>query len=861
MPMLPDLHTCLRQTPWRQLLGIMAANGLSASTRWPKADLVAALQAHLQQPTWLTTIIPAFPAAVQQALQALLQAGGQLPAAGFQERYGALQPYRPWRTAAAAAGPRTPHAPDEEPALPPPWQAPATPAAALWWRGLIYLHPPKADPRIPQQITLPAELLPPLQQLLAQDPIILSSSHLVTLSSARPGQPPDLCWHLALWLATLAAAPVRTLRGGWLPPNTLHALAQRVGLVEADAPFSGRKAAHRPRSERAFPYLAFLHYLACAADFVNRVPPQGGLLALTPLAWRWLAAEHSAQWQQLWAAWRQPVVAVAGPLASLWPSFTPNRQELLLAQLRRLPTDHYIPLADLVEQVHLHDRYQHFGPPPGVAAPSLVTTPAAASSGVFTLPTTFADSDAGDPAADLAPPLPAADPHSDQGDLFDDFRDPDSAELPVDPLADNPVAALCTAPLFWLGLVDCATSTPQPASLASATPLLRLTPLGAWLLGLVGWAAPAFAARPLCTLAGQTPDLILAPPHVAPVHLARLAPLCLWQPPIDASSAQRLQLTAERVGEAVAAGLAPAQLLQILADALGRAPSRRQQQRLRAWATAGQQVRLQPMLVLETADAPLMGRLRSRALVRNRLSIPLSPTRSAVQPAQVAALVQTLRTLGLYVQIPPAYERAQERIADKGAEDRRSEAREGHDGGASLTNAAVDSLSSVSLSSDSLSSLPSLPSLPHSGFLWLLLQLYQGLSAYVPLPMHLPPGLREAIGVQLTLAQQSAAEAAVRQLLAALDQSLRGYHALPNPVAPPQTVEPLPLIKAALAQQTDLTIRYSGGGRNDESTRRITPYYLETRNQIAYLIAWCHLRQAERVFRVDRITAAEVVTG
>lgn len=848
MSNLPTLEACLQQTPWRRLLGLMAANGLAASARWRKAELINALYAHLCQPTLLATIIPAFAPVVHRALQALLHADGHLPAAAFQERYGRLRPYRPWRQAAEGA--------EADQAAP--WVAPASPAEALWWQGLIYLEPPKVNARRPQQVVIPAELLPALRHLLplAQPPdnppaLTVSPSHPVTLSLLpRPGRPPDLVWHMALWLASVAAAPIRLLRGGWLPPTALHALARRLGLAMPTDPIDTLRFRPLPRSERAWPYLAFLHYLARAAGFVTGDGVAGGgLLALTPVAWAWLAAARSAQWRQLWQAWQTAPVELRAPFAFAWPALNRTMHDLLAEQLRRLPTDAFTPLADLVEQLHLHDRYHHFAP-----SPFLVDAQAEPVE---------AEPVEAEPIAAEAEPVEA---DSDYRDLVSDFDEPLPQELPGDPLADDPVAALCRGPLHWLGLLDLALGQAPDAIGQSA---IRLTPHGAWLLAVAGWGAPAFAPPVACTLPARRPDLILAPPQSNPLHLARLAPCCDWQPPAWPALEQQLQLTADRVGPAVAAGLAPAQLLQILEDALGQPPSRRQGQRLRAWAKAGHQLRLVPMLVLESADAQLMGRLRSRKLVRDRLSTPLSPTRSAIQPAHAAALVQTLRTLELYVQLPPAYEPERlesQRAEGSEAEDSGVESSGVEDSGAESSgvdarsaSASNDDQSAAHMTTRRHDHATPRAHDAHAGFLWLLLRFYQEVGAYLPLPMALPAGLREAIGAQLTPAQQSAAEAAVRQLVAALDQSRRGYHALPNPVAPPQTVDPRPLIEAALAAQQDLQITYAGGGRNDQSVRRVTPYYLETRHQIAYLIAWCHLREAERVFRVDRITSAVIL--
>jgi predicted DNA-binding transcriptional regulator YafY len=43
--------------------------------------------------------------------------------------------------------------------------------------------------------------------------------------------------------------------------------------------------------------------------------------------------------------------------------------------------------------------------------------------------------------------------------------------------------------------------------------------------------------------------------------------------------------------------------------------------------------------------------------------------------------------------------------------------------------------------------------------------------------------------------------------------------------------------------------------------RHVDPLRLEWRGDVAYLIAYCHLRQAQRVFRVERIESLTRVGG
>jgi DNA polymerase-3 subunit epsilon len=85
-------------------------------------------------------------------------------------------------------------------------------------------------------------------------------------------------------------------------------------------------------------------------------------------------------------------------------------------------------------------------------------------------------------------------------------------------------------------------------------------------------------------------------------------------------------------------------------------------------------------------------------------------------------------------------------------------------------------------------------------------------------------------------------------------------HAQGGPVFMPAAVSaPLPpAVDSALAGGKRARIRYvteSGG----ESVRMISPLYTTVRGEAAYLVAYCHLRCAQRTFRLDRILEAELV--
>lgn len=73
----------------------------------------------------------------------------------------------------------------------------------------------------------------------------------------------------------------------------------------------------------------------------------------------------------------------------------------------------------------------------------------------------------------------------------------------------------------------------------------------------------------------------------------------------------------------------------------------------------------------------------------------------------------------------------------------------------------------------------------------------------------------------------------------------------------PPSFDLLPPINMAFAQGIDLRIQYLGPV--GESERRITVRYPTTRHGKTYIIAFCHLRQQQRAFRLDRIFSAELI--
>ena len=81
--------------------------------------------------------------------------------------------------------------------------------------------------------------------------------------------------------------------------------------------------------------------------------------------------------------------------------------------------------------------------------------------------------------------------------------------------------------------------------------------------------------------------------------------------------------------------------------------------------------------------------------------------------------------------------------------------------------------------------------------------------------------------------------------------TLRGRPSAINSV-PSSSV--LQTIERAIDASAPLHITYYAASHDETTTRVVEPLRIEWRGRIPYLIAYCRLRQDERVFRVERIT-------
>lgn len=105
----------------------------------------------------------------------------------------------------------------------------------------------------------------------------------------------------------------------------------------------------------------------------------------------------------------------------------------------------------------------------------------------------------------------------------------------------------------------------------------------------------------------------------------------------------------------------------------------------------------------------------------------------------------------------------------------------------------------------------------------------------------------------------------LKRMARQLERSHRFYtvadllHAQGGPIfgPPPPEIELLEPMATAVADKRPLLILYMG--ESGETERTITPRYVTEHRGEIYIVAYCHLRQAQRTFRLDRIFSATVI--
>jgi hypothetical protein len=323
----------------------------------------------------------------------------------------------------------------------------------------------------------------------------------------------------------------------------------------------------------------------------------------------------------------------------------------------------------------------------------------------------------------------------------------------------------------------------------------RITPQGAWLLGQPEASPPQGDTESL-TL---NDHLALAlPPRPQLDGLLALAEWARLEP------GPQLCLDRASIAHALERGASIQDLFATLARYAVPPLKPAQRDTLQGWAQETAPVILRPCVLLEASDDDQMAELADQRSIRSHLGRQLTSKLATVHTPDPEALVRVLRRSGLSVR--------------------------------SL-------LSNNGKGMDCLAA---------GDAFWLAVAflVHAHLARQLNLTSVPPAAVLGRLTSFLDPAAAGAAEVAAAEAIARLNQALDGS----SPLSPTLSRDALQeCLRAAIQAGQPLHIRYWSWRRGEVTERRVEPQLIEWRGDKLYLIAHCHLRGAQRTFRLDRI--------
>ena len=377
---------------------------------------------------------------------------------------------------------------------------------------------------------------------------------------------------------------------------------------------------------------------------------------------------------------------------------------------------------------------------------------------------------------------------------------------------------LVTGPLTWFGVFESASQRMGESA------IVALSPLGAALMGRQDGEWPAtpppqpLGIAPLPEDVDGAPAILcIAPPGLPWTGHFSLEAIAVPQP----GAPGHYLLTRPGLLRALQRGHTGPGII-VLLEALSDEPLPPAVfTLLDEWGAAYGEVTIRPLTLLQVRNPDLLRRLARGRRLRRFFGETLSERTVAVDGSRIPQLLRALERRGLMPRV-----------------------------GAGLTTAPQGILSG-GRSPQSKDSTGSDLSPAERAFVVAALELFTALGESLPNAPPLPYTLLERWEQSLTAAERDAAGRAVRTVLEGLRRA--GQPAVRRPHLATPTGPLLERLEQAIAGGETVIITYYTASRDHVNTRRISPLRLEWRGAAAYCIAYCHLRDAERVFRVDRI--------
>jgi hypothetical protein len=286
-------------------------------------------------------------------------------------------------------------------------------------------------------------------------------------------------------------------------------------------------------------------------------------------------------------------------------------------------------------------------------------------------------------------------------------------------------------------------------------------------------------------------------------HLFDLLQLGRWVP------GEEWQASAYTVAMAAQRGYTPAAMERLLQAATGQPPGPARQQQLWQWYRQHDAVQIERVYLLTVKEPARLDHLLGQRRLGSHIGQQLSPRHALVSPRIIPSLRRQLAREGLALQAPAA-------------------------------------------------ALPEDDTAVTRGMAWLGLRLLLGLGKWLPLPLPKPYADLHRLAGGLDAAQLADLEQKAAALLAEIRNALRGRDAY-FPPEEPVAAELVTAVRQALADGYLLAIAYQGLGELLPRYRTVQPLRLTERDGLYYLTAYCYLAEANRVFRLDRITTYQVL--
>ena len=393
---------------------------------------------------------------------------------------------------------------------------------------------------------------------------------------------------------------------------------------------------------------------------------------------------------------------------------------------------------------------------------------------------------------------------------------------------------LLTGPLTWFGLLSKSanqqigkSANQQIGKSANQQSPLLLTPLGAALLGREDGIWPIDSAPvPLHVAVDEAegPAVLLDAPALS---LADRFALEAIAPP-DQATPGRYRLTRSHFLHALQRGHTAEGVANLLERASGEALPAPVSGVLYGWEEEFGRVAVRQVLLLQTRDADLLRDLTARRRIRDTLGKTLNARTVEVRADRLEALLRRLGRRGIVPRLDTSY-------PHPGPLPGREREEHAHPGPSTGSGQAP---------------LPGKEREEERAAIAVALRVYAHLADALGLPTRPAYALARQWSEGLPLPLRDAVERTVEQTLEALHRAapLETEDRLPAPTGPL-----LEALEIAIRERAVVEIEYYTAGRAQRTVRRVEPLRLEWHGEVAYLIAYCHLRGEQRVFRVERI--------